>query len=95
MRLQYANSAETLGNKVANTPVRIRALIEGVKTAVLIVLAVTALTGCVAYPVAPGPYAYAPPPPPVVVVRPYPYYAYYGGYYGHYGYGWRGHRRWR
>jgi hypothetical protein len=59
-------------------------------TFALLAAAGTALGGCVAVPVEPGP-VYAVPPPPVVVVRPYGYYGYYyrGGPYGPY---WR---RWR
>jgi hypothetical protein len=59
-------------------------------TFALLAAAGTALGGCVAVPVEPGP-VYAAPPPPVVVVRPYGYYGYYyrGGPYGPY---WR---RWR
>ena len=58
-------------------------------TLALLAVACTALGGCVAVPVEPGP-VYAAPPPPVVVVRPYGYYGYYRGYYG--GPYWR---RWR
>lgn len=50
------------------------------KTLALLAVACTALGGCVAVPVEPGP-VYAAPPPPVVVVRPYGYYG-YGRYYG-------------
>ena len=57
-------------------------------TLALLAVACTALGGCVAVPVEPGPVYAAPPPPPVVVVRPYYRYGYYyrGGPY------WR---RWR
>lgn len=47
-------------------------------TFALLAAAGTALGGCVAVPVEPGPVYAAPVPPPVVVVRPY---GYYGGYY--------------
>ncbi len=59
------------------------------KTALSIVLAALALSGCVAVPVpvAPRPAYVEPYPPPVVVIRPAPYYGYHG-----YGPGWR---RWR
>ena len=50
------------------------------RTLLSLLIAVAALSGCVAVPVPAGPrYAYGPP-PPVVVVRPYAHY------------GW--HRRW-
>ena len=48
----------------------------------LLAVACTALGGCVAVPVEPGP-VYAAPPPPVFVVRPYYGYYYRGGPYWH------------
>ncbi|HET7364181.1 MAG TPA: hypothetical protein VFJ70_11500 [Burkholderiales bacterium] len=51
-------------------------------TLALLAVASTALGGCVAVPVEPGP-VYAAPPPPVVVVRPYYGYYYRGGPYWH------------
>jgi hypothetical protein len=51
------------------------------KTALLVLIAAAALSGCVAVPAEPYP-VYAAPPPPVVVVRPYGYYG-WRPYYGH------------
>ena len=57
------------------------------KTLLAVAVLCTALGGCVAVPVEPGPVVYAAPPPAVVVApRPY-YYGYrYGPYWRH---GWR------
>ena len=56
------------------------------KTLLAILAVTTALAGCVAVPVEPGPVVYAAP-PPAVVVAPRPYYYYRGGPYWRHG--WR------
>jgi len=56
------------------------------KTLLAFLVASSALTGCVAVPVEPGPVVYAAP-APAVVVAPRPYYYYRGGPYWRHG--WR------
>ena len=56
------------------------------KTLLAFVIASSALAGCVAVPVEPGPVVYAAP-PPAVIVAPRPYYYYRGGPYWRHG--WR------
>jgi hypothetical protein len=66
-----------------------RALNGAMKTLLALLVAITALAGCVAVPVEPGPVVYAAP-PPAIVVAPRPYYN--PGYYYRGGPYWR---RWR
>jgi hypothetical protein len=65
---------------------RVRALNEGMKTLLALLIAALPLVGCVAVPVEPGPVVYAAP-APAVVFAPRPYYYHRGGPY------WR--RGWR